>query len=68
MKHSVTIDQPQFAVSNSPIIQHIRAGERKLGRVLTSRGGIEWIPCDAEKGYRMAWEQFDEIMRMHGHR
>jgi hypothetical protein len=41
-------------------------GER-LGQLKISRGSIDWKPGRAKRTWQLEWEQFDRLMREHGH-
>ena len=39
----------------------------RLGVVRVSRGSIDWKPGKAKRTWSLTWEQFDDLMRAHGH-
>lgn len=45
----------------------VRYGNSILGHCLISKGAIVWVAYKKQKGYRLSWTQFDELMQREGH-
>lgn len=59
MSHSKWVE-----IENADILFHVYRKERKLGRLMISRGGIEWMPKSRSKrGRRVSWEHFIELIK-----
>ena len=68
----LTLDYRGVTVCELPVgnvdvkIVVTRDGER-LGVVKISRGSIDWKPGKAKRTWSLTWQQFDDLMREHGH-
>jgi hypothetical protein len=37
-----------------------------MGRLLVSKGSIDWVPANKQLPYRMTWTKFSQLMEEHG--
>jgi hypothetical protein len=66
--HRVTFHVPERPVGQSDIEFIIRGDHELLGRVLVSRGAIEWVPARKQHRFRLRWERFADVMEECGRR
>jgi hypothetical protein len=51
-------------VGKADVVFHIFKGEKKLGRLLVSKGGVEWMPFHkSQNGHPISWREFIERMK-----
>ncbi len=63
MNHQVTVNFAPRAVNKKDIEFVVKADGKKLGKLLISRGNIEWLPVGNHKYKRtMNWSKFAEFM------
>lgn len=45
----------------------VKTKEGKLGKLLISKGNVEWLPKSKSKNKKqLSWEKFGELMEEHG--
>lgn len=65
--HEVTFTIPQKSLLSKDIEFSIKSDGTKLGRLLISKGNIEWIPAsNSVRKRRLSWEQFAQLMLTEG--
>ena len=65
--HDVSFLVPQKFVLAKDVEFHVRSDGGRLGKLLISKGNIEWVPAyKSVKKRRLSWEQFDQLMRTQG--
>jgi hypothetical protein len=62
MAYDVTLKTAPFDVSKKDIEFSIKQNGSVLGHLLISKGGVEWVPKDHEKGHHMKWSDFASTM------
>lgn len=62
MAYDVTLKTAAFDVANKDIAFGIKQNGSVLGHLLISKGGVEWVPKDHEKGRHLKWTEFAEKM------
>ena len=63
MAHEIVSRIPQTEVLNRDVEFDVRSDGSLLGRLLVSRGQLEWKPSYARKPHIIYWEEFDEYAR-----
>ena len=58
MAHAVIARIPQHEVRNRDVEFEVRSDGQLLGRVLVSRGQLEWRPRYARRPHIIYWEEF----------
>ena len=66
MAYDVTLKTAAFDVANKDLVFDIKQDGSVLGHLLISKGGVEWVPKDHEKGHRMKWTEFASTMVQYG--
>ena len=69
MNHHVTVNFAPRAVTKKDIEFVVKADGKKLGKLLISRGNIEWLPAGSHTYKRtMGWNRFAAVMQQEGRR
>jgi len=65
VKHKVFMSQiPEIEIGNADIEFHVWRKFKKLGRLLISNGGIEWMPVNKSKNGNMVnWKTLIELIK-----
>ena len=67
MSHQVSLELNTKIVQNKDIKFLILENNSVLGRLLISKGNIEWLPPNRQKnGKRLTWRKFAELMETEG--
>ena len=67
MVHKVTLALNTNVVINKDVEFTIKHDGRTLGRLLISKGNLEWLPAGNKKtGFRFLWADFDDLVKIHG--
>ena len=67
MAHDVSLDLNTKIVLNKDVQFQILKDGLALGRLLISKGNIEWLPPNRQKnGQRLSWDKFAELMETEG--
>jgi len=62
-KHTLNLHLPQSTIENSDAEIVVYSDAAILGRLLISKGGVDWWPAGHKKfHHRMRWEKFAEVM------
>jgi hypothetical protein len=61
-RHVVSFRVPERPLKHSDIIFVVRRGQRKIGELRISQGGIDWFPRKAHTGYTTSWERFQKML------
>ena len=65
--HEIEMQVPAQSIKNSDATITIWADGVVHGRLLISRGSVDWVPGRATKRrYSMTWEKLDEVMKAQG--
>lgn len=68
MAHDVRFTIPERKLGKSDIIFIVQRDEARLGKLLVSKGAVEWTPGHKRHTYQIDWARFDEMMRTFGRR
>ena len=66
--HDIDVSIPAQSVRNTDLVINIKSDGRQFGRLLVSRGSIDWVPANSPITRRMTWERFAELMDSEGQR
>ena len=67
MAHEVRVRIDTGIVAHKDLEILVREDGAKLGKVLISKGNIEWLPKgNSVNKRRLSWKQFSEFMDQHG--
>jgi hypothetical protein len=66
MAYDVTLKTAAFDVANKDLVFSVKHDGSVLGHLLISKGGVEWVPKDHEKGHQMRWTDFASTMVQYG--
>lgn len=67
MAHEISLELNTKVVLNKDIKFLIHKDNSVLGRLLISKGNIEWLPRNKRnKGQRLTWKKFAELMETEG--
>lgn len=66
--HDIDVSIPAQSVRNTDLVINIKSDGRQFGRLLVSRGSIDWVPANSPVTRRMTWERFAELMDTEGQR
>jgi len=58
MAHEVRCTIPKQEIKNADIEFKVRRNGEMFGTLKISKGGMVWVPKDAQKGYKVNWGQF----------
>ena len=61
-KHDVSFTVPERPLGKADVVFQIKRGGKVLGRLKVSNGTIVWVQKDKTYGFKMNWQDFDEIM------
>lgn len=64
--HNVGFNLPDRPLGKADIIFNIRKGNNKFGTLRISKGGLLWLPSYKQKGWKMSWSKFNEVMISEG--
>jgi hypothetical protein len=65
--HELHLHLPKSTIAKSDAEIVVWSGDARLGRLLISKGGIDWWPANNKKvHYTMGWEKFADAMRREG--
>jgi len=66
MSHEVRVKIDTAVVSSKDLEIIVRTQEGKLGKLLVSKGNIEWLPKgNSVNKKRFTWKQFADFMESH---
>ncbi|GAB1233460.1 hypothetical protein UT4_19270 [Ferrigenium sp. UT4] len=65
--HDVSFEIPQKFVLAKDVTFEIKSNGSKLGKLLISKGNIEWIPAsNSVNKHRLSWERFAQLLETEG--
>ena len=65
--HEISFEIPQKFVLAKDVEFEVKSDGSKLGKLLISKGNIEWIPANnSVNKCRLSWEKFAEVMLSEG--
>lgn len=64
--HEIQMAMPEKTVLNKDVVFDVYSDHNKLGTLKISKGSVEWAPANFARGFHLAWEQFDRMMRARG--
>lgn len=68
-QHELKItDTPVLEVKNRDLVIEVRQDGQLFGRLLISKGAIEWKGANKKYRRRLRWKKFDELMFESAHR
>ena len=64
-EHTVdfSIRRSALHISKADVAFTVKYENKVLGKCLISRGAVVWVPRGKQKGHRLSWQKFDEMMR-----
>jgi hypothetical protein len=66
-KHELDLNLPRSTIVNSDAEVVVHSDGVLLGRLLISKGGVDWRPGNNKKfHYSLGWEQFARLMAEEG--
>jgi hypothetical protein len=68
MKHDVTFTIPERDLGKADVEFRVKRAGSKHGTLKISKGSVVWVPKDLTYGYKLAWGDFDDLMKEHGSR
>jgi len=66
MAYDVSLKTAAFDVTKKDVEFHVKHNGAMLGRLLLSKGGVEWVPKDHEKGHHLKWREFGALLEENG--
>lgn len=61
--HEVTIQNANKVLLSKDVEIEVKSDGKKLGKLLISKGNIEWMPANhSVNKRRLSWEKFAELM------
>ncbi len=63
MAHKVIVVLPYRELGNSDIKFRVEKNGQMVGRLLISKGNVEWRSKNKQIGKKFSWESFDELVR-----
>ena len=65
-QHQVTFLLPERRLGKSDIEIKVRRNGLLLGRVLVSKGAVEWVPRQKQHKYKASWTKFSQLLEDYG--
>ncbi len=62
MAHKVLLAASKLEVKYSDVEFVVSDDDGKIGTLKVSKGNVEWLPVGQQKGYKMTWVKFAELM------
>lgn len=66
MAHYVEMSIPKAQAMNADVEFHAHkddnGSKEVIGKLLVSKGGVEWVPKYKQKGIEMTWSEFAKLM------
>jgi hypothetical protein len=66
MAHKVRFTSPDLKLGNSDIEFLVKNNNAMVGRLLISKGNVEWRSRNKKNGKKLSWRRFDELMQTKG--
>jgi hypothetical protein len=66
MTHKVTFVSPDLELGKSDIEFKVKRNGQMIGKLLVSKGNVEWRSKNKQKGKKLSWRRFDELMQAKG--
>lgn len=63
MAHKVRFASPDLELGKSDIEFRVKNNGEMVGRLLISKGNVEWRSKNKQKGKKLSWRRFDELMQ-----
>ena len=60
-KHDVKFSIPERKLGKNDVEFRVKRYSKPLGRLLVSKGGVEWVTSGKQKGKRKSWRQVLEF-------
>lgn len=67
-KHKVMMSTPPREVKRADAQFAVERDGKKFGTLEVSNGSLVWFPPYTEKGYKISWQKFHELMESHSTR
>jgi hypothetical protein len=61
-RHEIAVGFPKHEVRNVDVEIKVRSDDRILGRLLISKGSVDWRPRGKRSQATMSWEKFASLM------
>ena len=66
MKHKVTFSIPERQLGKADIEFKVKANGKALGTLRISKGAIVWVPLSKHYGYKVGWQDFNDLAIKYG--
>jgi hypothetical protein len=66
MVRDVTFNVPDRPLGHNDVIFTVRQSGRILGTLKVSKGALVWRPGRGKQSYKLAWSQFDTVVKEKG--
>lgn len=66
MAHDVKFTIPERTLGKADVEFKVKKDKAALGTLKVSSGTVVWTPRDHTYGFRMAWADFDTLMKKKG--
>ena len=63
MSHQVDFTLPERRLGKNDVVFDVRENGARVGRLLISKGAIEWIPRSKKLRRKWSWGRFDALIR-----
>ena len=63
MSHQVDFILPERRLGKADVVFDVRENGARVGRLLISKGAIEWIPRSKKLRRKWSWARFDSLIR-----
>ncbi len=65
-EHKVTFTLPERELGKADVDFSVKRDGVKVGTLRISKGGLEWVPRDHEKGHHISWLTLQEFAESNG--
>lgn len=63
-EHRITVHPSKpLTVDNADLVIEVTSDGQRLGRLMISRGTVDWRSRNHQTSTRMGWEAFDQLMQ-----
>ena len=66
MAHKVTFELPEREIGRADILVVVKRDNSKIGKLLVSRGAVVWRAKNKQRGKKLGWVEFGELMDVEG--
>lgn len=68
MAYSVRVHTPDRKLGHADQVFKVWRNDEVLGRLMLSKGGVEWFVKNGRRGYRLKWGELAELLEEYGRR